>query len=326
MTELYPSDAAINDLSGTADPGQEVYYPPIGQSPYYTSFYRMLYRLLDVSRRAGDLRVYKDGDLTFGIRAGRFMDGAISRSFAAFPGQPLANGATNYIALTAGGAVTVSQTGFPGPATPHIPLATIVTSGGNYAHSDIVDYRGLSIVRPLQHEQSLVSRPIPLSGCRNEDGGILDAVGGVGKLRLQGIAWNGGSLKAVGQSAQNNTKTDTLVAEYVLPESYLAGQDVQLCLSAGCTVAGGTAVTAKIDAQAYKLDPAGLAGADLCATNEQTLPVGSPGSPSFVITPASLAPGDKLAFLVRTTVSEGGNTGSAAAYVAAVNVKLDLRA
>ena len=75
MTEQYPSDADLNALSGTDDSGQEVTYPTIYESPYYTTFYKMLYRLLDVARRAGDLRVYKDGDLTFGVRAGKYFDG-----------------------------------------------------------------------------------------------------------------------------------------------------------------------------------------------------------------------------------------------------------
>jgi hypothetical protein len=75
MTELYLTDTAINALSGTSDTEQEVYYPPICESPYYTSFYKMVHRLLDVARRAGDLRAYKDGDLTFGVRAGQFMVG-----------------------------------------------------------------------------------------------------------------------------------------------------------------------------------------------------------------------------------------------------------
>jgi hypothetical protein len=75
MNELYPSDSQLNALSGLCDAEQEVLYVATGESPYYTSFYKMLYRLLDVARRGGDFRVYKDGDLTFGVRAGRLADG-----------------------------------------------------------------------------------------------------------------------------------------------------------------------------------------------------------------------------------------------------------
>ena len=53
---------------------------PVGQSPYHVSFYKMQQRLLNVARRAGDLRVYKDGPLTFGVRTGFFMDGPTPRT------------------------------------------------------------------------------------------------------------------------------------------------------------------------------------------------------------------------------------------------------
>ena len=70
MAEQFPSDTTLNALSGTADGEQAVPYIPVGLSPYHTEFYKMLYRLLDVARRAGDLRVYKDdsGALKFGVR------------------------------------------------------------------------------------------------------------------------------------------------------------------------------------------------------------------------------------------------------------------
>ena len=83
MTELYPTDSNLNNLSGTTDPEQEVAYPTIFESPYYTTFYKMLYRFLNVARRAGDLRIYKDGDLTFGVRGGIFLNGDSEVSFSA---------------------------------------------------------------------------------------------------------------------------------------------------------------------------------------------------------------------------------------------------
>ena len=143
MTEIYPSDAELNAQSGTADAEQEVLYVATGESPYYTSFYKMLYRLLDAARRAGDLRVYKDGDLTFGVRAGLFMDGDAPVEYAGAATQALTANQTNYIYLTADGTLTVNITGFPDPSeTPHVPLATIVAGASSYALSDLTDYRG----------------------------------------------------------------------------------------------------------------------------------------------------------------------------------------
>ncbi len=147
MTELYPADADLNALSGQSDPEQDVLYVPIGQSPYHTHFYKMLYRLLDVARRAGDLRVFKDGDLTFGVRAGAFQDGDIVREISESTGQALTDEATNSIYLTADGTLTVSTTGLPDPSTtPHIPLAEIAVTGGTYDHADITDLRGRALL------------------------------------------------------------------------------------------------------------------------------------------------------------------------------------
>lgn len=194
MSELYPSDAALNALSGTSDGEQEVPYVPIGQAPYYTSFYRMQQRLLNVARRAGDFRVYKDGDLTFGVRPGRFSDGGAAAAFAGASARALTNNAVNSIYLTAGGQVTVCTTGFPSPsATPHLRLATIATGsfsangvGGAYDFEDIVDVRGEALYRvqggltsALASEAAAFFAATDLSGAEAEaltDGSLADAL------------------------------------------------------------------------------------------------------------------------------------------------------
>jgi hypothetical protein len=155
MAEIYPSDAELAAMSGRLDPQHEVLFVPAGESPYYVSFYKMLYRLLDVCRRAGDLRVYKDGPLTFGVRAGRFANGAQAVAFAGASAQPLADDAVNYIYITAAGALATSTEAFPDiAAVPHVPLATIATglasaagASGSYDLCDITDYRALAMMR-----------------------------------------------------------------------------------------------------------------------------------------------------------------------------------
>lgn len=150
MTELYPSDTVINALSGTFDTEQGVVFPSIYEAPYYTTFYKMLYRLLDVARRAGDLRVYKDGALTFGVRAGEFFHDDQLVEFSGATGQGLTNDAVNYIYLAADGALCVNVTGYPVPSvTPHIRLGRITTSGGAYDHDDVSDDRGSSFLSVL---------------------------------------------------------------------------------------------------------------------------------------------------------------------------------
>lgn len=146
MTEQYPSDVALNALSGSADAEQGVAYPAIYESPYYTTFYKMLYRLLDVARRAGDLRVAKDGPLTCEVKPGQFFDRETLRPYAGVTEQPLTNNATNYLYLDADATLTINTTGFPAPnALPHIRLATILTADGDYAHGEITDCRGSAL-------------------------------------------------------------------------------------------------------------------------------------------------------------------------------------
>src|SRR6056297_2333687 len=150
MAEHYPSDAELNALSGTTDPEQEVLFIRTGETPSFTSFYKMLYRLMDVARRAGDFRVYKDGDLTFGIRPGRLTDGDSVVEFGGATGQPLTDGVLNYIYLLPNGTIEVSTSSFPVPSVqPHLPLAKIATGAisqdslaGQYGLADIEDFRG----------------------------------------------------------------------------------------------------------------------------------------------------------------------------------------
>lgn len=149
MTELYPSETALNALSGTSDPEQGVVYPSIYEAPYYTTFYKMLYRLLDVARRAGDLRVYKDGPLTFGVKPGKFFHEDQWVEFSGASGQALSDNAVNYIYLAADGTLTVNTTGYPVPSVvPHLPLARIAAAGGAYEHDDITDDRGAAFLSP----------------------------------------------------------------------------------------------------------------------------------------------------------------------------------
>lgn len=156
MTEAYPPDADLNALSGTSDGEQEVLYVPTGESPYFNSFYRMLHRLLLVARRAGDLRVYKDGDLTFGVRAGEWLNGSTPVSFAGTTGQSLTDNAVNDVFLLPDGTLGVTTDGMPDPAAqPHLPLARIAAGtesaagvSGEYAIADITDLRGRAMLRP----------------------------------------------------------------------------------------------------------------------------------------------------------------------------------
>ncbi len=145
MAELYPENSELNAKTGSkGDSG--IPHMTIGQSPFYTNKIKRsdwLDRVLYATANA--LRVCKDGNLTFKVQPGRYFNGDTAVDYAGADAQALTDNQTNYIYLTAAGTLTVSTTGFPVPSvTPHIPLATIVTSGGLYSidDGDITDYRG----------------------------------------------------------------------------------------------------------------------------------------------------------------------------------------
>ena len=140
MAEVYPSDATLSALTSDSHSGVE--YIATGQAPYYLQYRKELYRHLLASARANDLRVYDEGTLDIGVRAGKFWDGNTLRSFAASAGNTLADDkAAIYVYVDSGGSlVTDEYTAYPDPSIPHIRLATVVTSGGDI--SSITDDRG----------------------------------------------------------------------------------------------------------------------------------------------------------------------------------------
>jgi len=184
-SDLPESDALT--LAGTTDSGTDFKYPEEFEN-YHLKMMRNFARLLSMAMPGGNaLRVFKDGDLTFGVRAGRFMDGATARNYAGADTQALTDDKTNYIYLTAGATLTVSDSAFPAAGTtPHIPLATILAADGEYAESDITDYRGRgvfqvasSLTPALAVEAATFFGATDISGAEAEtltDGSVADTL------------------------------------------------------------------------------------------------------------------------------------------------------
>jgi hypothetical protein len=140
MGEVYPSDNELLNLQSDAETGVE--YIPTGTAPYYLQFRKLLYRLLLATQRANDLRVYDEGGLDIGVKAGKFWLGTDLVAYEGSAGNTLADDKENiYVYLDADGAlVTDEYGGFPSMATtPHIRLAIVGTSSGDI--TSIVDCR-----------------------------------------------------------------------------------------------------------------------------------------------------------------------------------------
>jgi len=158
MAEAYPSDNELLNLQVDDETGVE--YIPTGTAPYYLHFRRLLHRLLLAARRANDLRVYDEGGLDLGVRAGGFWLGTELISFAGATGNTLADDKTAiYVYLDAQGTlVTDEYTSFPDMVTtPHVRLAIVTTSGGDIV--SITDCRaGHNVLVP--HGAGGTRRPI----------------------------------------------------------------------------------------------------------------------------------------------------------------------
>jgi hypothetical protein len=148
MAETYPPDNDLLNLQSDSETGVE--YIPTGTAPYYLHFRRLLHRLLLATRRGNDLRVYDEGGLDIGVKAGKFWLGTELTSYAGSTGNTLAdNQAAIYVYLDAQGILVVDEyAGFPDMATtPHVRLAVVGTAGGDI--TSIMDSRtGHNVVVP----------------------------------------------------------------------------------------------------------------------------------------------------------------------------------
>jgi hypothetical protein len=163
MSEVYPSDNELLNLQTDSETGVE--YIPTGTAPYYTHFRKLLYRLLLATRRGNDLRVYDEGGLDVGVKAGKFWLGTDLISYGGSSGNTLAdNQADIYLYLDEQGElVTTQYSNFPSmAATPHVRLAIVATGGGDITsitdcragHNIAVPYAAGGIRRSIEAHAS----------------------------------------------------------------------------------------------------------------------------------------------------------------------------
>ena len=207
MAEVYPSNNELLNIQSESETGVE--YIPTGVAPYYLEFRKLLYRLLLAVRRSNDLRVYDEGGLDIGVKAGKFWLGTDLVSYEGSSGNTLDDDKEQiYIYLdSSGNLVTDEYSGFPNMATTaHIRLAIISTGGGDI--ESITDCRaGHNIVVPCgaggvkQHVDTHTSSDVLTDG---ESGSVHSNLGATGAvtLTLPGSAPPGTTFSFAVQAAQ----------------------------------------------------------------------------------------------------------------------------
>ena len=141
MAEVYPSDNDLLNIVSDSETGIE--YIPTGTAPYYLQFRKLLYRLLLACKKANELRVFDEGGLDIGVKAGTFWYGTTLVNYAGSSGNTLADDKANiYLYLDSTGNLVIDEySAFPDMvATPHIRLAVVRTSAGDI--TSITDCRG----------------------------------------------------------------------------------------------------------------------------------------------------------------------------------------
>jgi hypothetical protein len=220
------------------------------------------------------------------------------------------DGATNGITVDASNNVTLSKAG---QATVVGGTFKVVGNAGFYntavvaQPANTVGARAalvtLGLIASGGNGLSVASR-IPIFYGRNSTATVIDATGGAGKFSLV-ASGNGWILQS--ETANNNTKTDVVLYEFVIPEQYIAAQN--LTLSVNCTLAGpGTSGASTLAANIYKYADAGTVGADIGPGGTVTFINTSDATKTFAITGATLSPGDRVLVKLTAVVVESASS------------------
>ncbi len=187
MGEVYPGDNDLLNIESDAETGVE--YIATGTAPYYLEFRKLLYRLLLAMRRANDLRVYDEGGLDIGVKAGKFWLGTQLVTYGGASQVTLADDKANiYIYLDSSGSLVSNEySSFPDmQKTAHVRLAVVATADGDI--TAIVDNRsGHNCIVP--HGAGGVRRQIEAHTSmdlleESESGGVHTNRGATGTVTL----------------------------------------------------------------------------------------------------------------------------------------------
>lgn len=150
-------------------------------------------------------------------------------------------------------------------------------------------------------------QPVPLMLGRSATGLVLDATGGAGLFKIAETPGTSGFLQ--GEDANNNTKTDNVIFEVPLPNTYVGAANITAAVYAKLTGAG-TPGTKTLAVKAYRQLATGLQGANLGPAAQAIVAAGS--TLSFTITGATLLPGERLIVGIETVLQETASSALAA--------------
>ncbi len=328
MAETDITDAQAEALWGTddSDSGFEHFTP---SEDYRHKGTRNNVRLNLMAAVSNGLRILKDGDLTYEVQAGLFMNGDTAVSYAGATAQGLANNDTNYIYLTAAGSLVDNTTGFPVMSTtPHIPLATILTAAGTYAYTDITDYRQrtvfqVGVVREQLAQDDAESYQTPITAFRVWDApsSILPATAATDDLGLIDNTFGTAAPTLETSDAKATSVTQYGRFQFAVPPEYVDGETVALRINAGMKTTISDA-TATLDVELVRQ---AAAGTDICATAATDINSLTPADKDFTITPATIVAGDLLDVRLTIAITDGATGTAVIGQINTVEFLLDIK-
>jgi hypothetical protein len=198
----------------------------------------------------------------------------------------------------------------PGPYQVFETLGATYTSDTHgiitgVAQADVSDMINMGCRQQVASTQAagangLMPAPLALSHFRNADGSTVAAAAAAGKFGYSITL--GTSFGLIGEAANNNTKTDDAIVEFVLPPWYLAGQNLTVTVNAKLTGAG-TPGTKTAQIKAYRTASDGTQGADIGPGAASAITAAG-ADIAFTVTGTTLNPGDRLVFELEAVLQE----------------------
>ena len=172
----------------------------------------------------------------------------------------------------------------------------VVASGGKITvETGGVVTKPLNLRIPVLSGFNAAGTPIAASAAAATD--FIAAAVATNSFNLDGTVSNG------------NAKTNDVLYDITLPETYKAGENVTCYIAAGYSTSGGTVSLATVDLVAGLATDGGAGGADICATAAQTIAADT-AEHAFTITGTTLTPGARLLLKVTVAITNNNATNT----------------
>ncbi len=202
---------------------------------------------------------------------------------------------------------------------------TLDISGATVTYRSIVNgdiSASAGIVRSKMAEESLAVYGIPFQDLRNGDATVMDATGGAAAFNLNSGGFGVGTMTIETEAAAADTKTDTLMFEFVMPPEYVASGDVKLVLHARETDEAQASTT--LSAEVYESDGEAAVSGNLYNAFDNTDITTSWQTCTSTVTDANLVAGDRLIVFIRMVVDDTAGAGGQA-EIGKIEIQCDIK-